>query len=257
MMEHTADRGQQGLLLLGHGTRDEQGRVEFLEFAESVARAADVPVEAAFLEFCEPTIEVSVGRLVERGARSIRAVPVLLFAAGHAKRDIPRALAAAASRHGGLEIVERPVLGCHPRLLELSKLRFDERLAASDEVIVADEVFLAFLGRGSTDPDANAELARFARLRWEASRCGWIETAYLAMTEPSLPRVLDLAERDTWRTIVVQPHLLFPGLLLDRARDEITRRQTASPHKRWLMTAPLGSHELLVSAVLGLDCAKP
>ena len=88
-----------GLLLVGHGTRSRQGEGEFLEVAEQVSRRlTGVCVEPACLELTELTIPQGVSRLVERGARQIVVVPLLLFAAGHAKRDIPAAAEAAALR---------------------------------------------------------------------------------------------------------------------------------------------------------------
>src|SRR5258707_5141020 len=88
-----------GLLLVGHGTRDAAGLDEFAVVVERVRVAASEPVEGCFLELARPTIGEGLARLVDRGVRRVTVVPVLLFAAGHAKRDIPAAVEEAAARH--------------------------------------------------------------------------------------------------------------------------------------------------------------
>src|SRR5687768_1551001 len=95
--------GQSGILLIGHGTRDEGAQAELLATASLLQqRLPAVPVQPAYLELAEPTIADGWSKLVERGVRRIAAVPVLLFAAGHAKKDIPKLLAECSRRSGGL-----------------------------------------------------------------------------------------------------------------------------------------------------------
>src|SRR5262245_61355286 len=119
-----------GLLLVGHGTRSRRGIDEFHQLAEQVARqAAPLAVEPAFLEMCQPTIRDGLQRLFERGARHVMVSPLLLFAAGHAKRDIPRAVSDALAELCVTDQVTTAMaghLGCHPAILELSARRFRE-----------------------------------------------------------------------------------------------------------------------------------
>ena len=98
-MEHIKEqlcRGtseRRGLLLVGHGTRDDQGRSEFMRTAELVAqRAPHLFVEPCYLELARPAIGEGVQRLADRGAIRLTVSPLLLFRAGHAKCDIPFAV---------------------------------------------------------------------------------------------------------------------------------------------------------------------
>ena len=87
---------RKGLLLVGHGTRDPAGLAEFREVAGKVAELApEFRTEACFLELAEPDIGTAVGRLLEARIERLIVAPVLLFSAGHAKRDIPAAVEAA------------------------------------------------------------------------------------------------------------------------------------------------------------------
>jgi sirohydrochlorin cobaltochelatase len=109
---------------------------------------------------------------------------------------------------------------------------------------------LLLIGRGSYDPTANAEMAQFARLRWEAERTAWYEVGFTAMAEPGLDRAITVAGAMPFSHVVVQPHLLFAGELLERINVAAQQAATRFPEKTWSVTPHLGPSDLLVSAVL-------
>ena len=84
---------RQGVLLVGHGTRDPRGTEQFFELAGELTKVLGrVPVRPALLEFQQPTIAQAWEALVAAGVEHIDVAPLLLFAAGHAKQDIPQAI---------------------------------------------------------------------------------------------------------------------------------------------------------------------
>ncbi len=239
-MPHTA------LVIIGHGTRDPQGVAEFRQLVDQVATAApEWIVEPCFLELAEPDVAAGLERAVERGAETVVAMPLLLFAAGHAKRDVPELLDAAKRRHPHVSFRQAAHLGCHPKLIELSVERY--RQCGS---FLADDTLLLLIGRGSYDASANAEMAQFARLRWEAERVGWYEVAFTAMTEPSIDRAIPVVAAMPFSQIVVQPHLLFAGELMDRIRVTVTQARERFPAKIWSLVEHLGPSRQLAEAVL-------
>ena len=151
-----------GVLLVGHGTRDAVGKSELLELARKVAQRLVVPVEPCFLELCAPTIDEAVERLLRSGRQHVLVAPVLLFAAEHAKCDVPAAVDAAldnrAVRHQTVH------LGCHPKIVELSARRCREAVEIDHSVDQRDTLVL-LVGRGSQDQDAIAEMHHFVQLR--------------------------------------------------------------------------------------------
>jgi sirohydrochlorin cobaltochelatase len=241
-----------GLLLVGHGTRSKLGRQEFLALAASVARqAAAVAVEPAFLELAEPAIRQGLSRLVERGARQVVVMPLLLFAAGHAKDDIPAAVQAAADElglpRGSIRHAEH--LGCEEHILKLSRLRFTEALQGQPSV-PAEQTCLLLVGRGSRVESATGEMKEFARLR-DANA-----VAFLAMAQPAVTDILPALAEQNWRRIVVQPHLLFHGELLDRLHAQVQAIAVQHAEQQWIVTSYLGQglaagvdNELLAEAV--------
>lgn len=241
-------RRQQGLLLVGHGTRDRAGRAEFLRLVELTDRRERWTVEGGFLELAEPDIDRAVARLVERGVERVTVAPLLLFAAGHVKDDLPRAMRAALEGHRQVEWRQAGHLGCHAALLELSARRFREALIGRAPR-AAEETLLLMVGRGSRDAGASAETQRFAALRAERTPAGRVETCFYAMAEPSLDAMLAEITNWSYRRVVVQPHLLFHGELLAAIRARVQKAAPAAPRQEWIVTEHLGPDRLLPQAL--------
>lgn len=258
-----------GLLLVGHGTRDPQGQAEFLALAATLERAlAPRPVVACFLELVQPAIADGVRMLLAAGATQIVVAPVLLFAAGHARRDIPAAVVAALRGVRGVTWHQTPAFGCHELLLALAARRASEALERhSQQDLTAgatehrdDSAMLVLVGRGSLDRRATAEMIRFGELlsrhaHLASARVDQLRVAFVAMADPPLPAVLAAATTGPWRRVVVQPHLLFQGELLlaiGRAAQDAAR---AAPHQRWVVAQHLGPDPVVARLVAELAVA--
>ena len=239
-----------GLLIVGHGTRDSQGVRAFLETVGQLAQALpEAAVEPCFLEFVHPTIGGGVERLVNRAIRRIVVVPLMLFAAGHVRRDIPTAVRRAAAFYPHLELTLARHLGCPRGLVNLSERRFQQALGGRPE-IAPEQTGLVLVGRGSDDPGATAEMKEFARIYRQVAPVAWMEVGFLDMARPSLAETLATVAARPVRRIVVQPHLLFPGLLVRSVRRMVDDYARESREIDWVMTEPLGPDPLLVEAVV-------
>ena len=251
-----------GLLIVGHGTRDNLGAAEFRQTVQQVARRSDrFDVQPCFLELASPSIAEGTRQLAERGVRNIRAVPLLLLAAGHVKRDIPASLQTAADQlsdlFGSIELNQASHLGCHASMVELSTKRYLEAISAFESAtggaVLPEETQLLMVGRGSQDPSATDEMRRFASCRNEQTPVASAQTCFLAMAEPSLDAALTRLGSSPWQSIVVQPHLLFRGQLLQQLNQRVKWAASQWPNKQWLVTRHLGPDPLLVDAIVQLS----
>lgn len=242
------DPAAPGLLLIGHGTREPRGIAEFRALVEQVSAALPTTaVEPCFLELSRPTILEGVERLTQRQVRHVQAMPVLLFAAGHVRRDIPRALQVAAEQTG-VEIQPLPHFGCHEDLVALSAQRYREALSRH-HMRAEDQTVLVLVGRGSRDPRATAEMREFAERRFVATPVARLEVAFLAMERPRLAEVLAGVGASQAPRIVVQPHLLFAGSLVQQVQAEVRRAAQHWPGSHWIVAEPLGSDRRLAQVV--------
>ncbi|MEU0190531.1 sirohydrochlorin chelatase [Streptomyces afghaniensis] len=221
------------LLIAGHGTRDEAGAEAFRDFVRELgARHPELPVAGGFIELSPPPLGEAVTELVERGVRRFAAVPLMLVSAGHAKGDIPAALAREQERHPGISYTYGRPLGPHPALLNVLERRLDEALGgggAGRRPGDRADVTVLLVGRGSTDPDANAEVHKAARLLWEGRGYAGVETAFVSLAAPDVPSGLDRCVRLGARRIVVLPYFLFTGILPDRVRLQTEGWAAAHP----------------------------
>jgi len=244
----------EGLLLVGHGTRDETGRREFLVSAGQVQSLwPQTHVAPCFLELAAPSIAQGMDSAYRAGVRRLTVMPLLLFAAGHAKRDIPDAVEAAATNFPDLSVCcLQTSLECHPALLWLSELRFRQALAGRGAVANQDTA-LVMIGRGSSDEDATQRMHQFAELRRRRTPVGQLHVGFIAMQRPTVDEALRAALASGVRRIVVQPHLLFSGELLNQVQQAAADVNCHPPQE--LMVAPhLAPGWPLARGVIQLGC---
>ncbi|PSO52313.1 MAG: hypothetical protein BRC31_05055 [Actinobacteria bacterium QS_5_72_10] len=180
------------LLLIGHGTRNPAAADEAAALCDALRARLGVPVGCGWIEWdlLEPQPAVAAARLRDEGATALVTLPLLAFAAGHAKTDVPGELAAISEAVPELERWHGAVLGQHPRLFDLARRRIDAaRAAAGLTAVEADEALLV-TGPGTSDPDANGELAKAARFLADTTDFRWSEIAVAGVTWPTADEAL-------------------------------------------------------------------
>jgi sirohydrochlorin cobaltochelatase len=240
-----------GVMLCGHGSRNQRAVGEFAALSEILReRLPGIPVEYGYLEFANPVLHSGLDRLREQGLRRILAVPGMLFAAGHAKNDIPSVLKTYEAQHSGLRITYGRELGVDPRMLQAARDRIAEGLKQSPRAIPLSETLLLVVGRGASDPDANSNVAKVMRLLWEGMDFGWGEVAYSGVTFPLVTPALEHAARLGYRRIVVFPYFLFTGVLVKRIYDAADEAQLKYPTIEILNAPYLDAHPMVIETIL-------
>jgi sirohydrochlorin cobaltochelatase len=247
-----------GILLVGHGTRDANGTREFFELTARLAEhVAPIPVEGCLLEFQQPTIPEGWHRLVERGVKRVLVTPLLLFAAGHARQDIPEAIAACAEQTPDVSHQQSPPLSRSGPIINLLTQRIDQ--AARRAGLARDpSTALVMVGRGSHHPCATSDMRVLGEI--VGTRVGFsvLDVGFYAMAEPKLPEVLDrVAASPAVRSIVVQPHLLFQGRLFDAIRRQVDEAASRHPDVSFATGDYLGPTEEVAHAIAARAFAPP
>lgn len=243
-------RSEEVVLLMGHGSRDPEGAAEFLTFARQLAARLNQPVFPGFLELAEPAIAEAINQAVESGARKIIAVPWLLFAAGHVKNDLPAAIQWARQRYPSVSFCYGTPLGVQPELLAI----LGDRLAAIDDQGGYGDVETAVLlvERGSSDPQANADVYRMARLLWEGRQFRTVEVAFVGITTPSMPEGLERCLALGARRVLIVPYFLYTGVLHKRIAALVAARAAVTPECDFRVASHLGQDKRLVLLALRL-----
>ena len=238
-----------GVMVCGHGSRDEDAIAEFESVASGVrARLPRYDVESGFLEFATPVIREGLGKLRARGNELCLAVPGMLFAAGHAKNDIPSVLNTFEAEHPEMEIRYARELGIDDKLLRAAGDRIREALDAAGDGVPLHETMLVVVGRGASDPDANSNVAKVMRMLWEGFGFGWGETAYSGVTFPLVEPALAHAAKLGYRRIVVFPYFLFTGVLVKRIYEHTDRVAARHPGIEFVKAPYLNDHPAVLDA---------
>ncbi|HID76397.1 MAG TPA: hypothetical protein EYP56_10420, partial [Planctomycetaceae bacterium] len=69
---------------------------------------------------------------------------------------------------------------------------------------------------------------------------------------PSLAEAATQLARGPYHRIVIQPHLLFAGRLVERVRQEADRMRRLRPELEWAVAQPLGPDRLVAEAMADL-----
>ncbi len=238
-----------GVMVCGHGSRDDEAIAEFAAVAAGIARRLpQYPVASGFLEFARPIIRDGLDELRGRGVERILAVPGMLFAAGHVKNDIPSVLNEYMARHPQVRIDYGRDLDIDARLLRAAAARIEQTERISSRQVPRGETLLVVVGRGTSDPDANSNVAKVARMLWEGLGFGWCEVCYSGVTFPLVAPGLEHAARLGYRRIVVFPYFLFTGVLVKRIYSIADEMAARHPEIEFLKAPYLNDHPLVLEA---------
>jgi len=272
-----------GILVVGHGTADPVGEAETRKLVGLVAEVCSgIPVELGFLEVIGPSVGEALGRLRSCGVDRVVAAPLLLFTAGHARRDLPEALAAGA---GAIEVVQSAALGSHPEIVRLSRRRREETRRGLPPLDPGQEA-LVFIGRGASDPGAAAQMSDFVRatiacgaagalcrpgvpaancgVRGRHAACtalpappgpGREMVGFVAAARPSVAEALEAVVDPTRpgplpRRVLVQPHLLFRGRVEEQVEAAVELARARHPAIKWAIVPRLGAEPEVARAVV-------
>lgn len=263
------------ILVVGHGTRKAAGADQLRQLVQTMRQLEpEVALFESFLELAEPTIEQALERVKASGTTRVKVVPILLFEAGHARSDIPDAVAAAASRLGIEVVGQSHPLGTSQCILELSEQRYEEialrgfsegcpeqhcaragACGGNCELALSylGEIGLAMVGRGASDAAALEQMRTLTDMTYpRRHHVVWYETGFFTGGSPNVDELFDLAAASSCDTIIVQPHLLFEGALMDQLRAKFRERLERHAPQKWLLTRALGGDPGLARVFLDM-----
>ncbi len=236
-----------GIMVCGHGSRDAGAVREFAQVGEGLKKLfPQYPVDYGYLEFATPIIRTGLDNLRSAGVSRILAVPGMLFAAGHAKNDIPSVLNTYAANNPDITIEYGRELGIDLRMIKAASDRIQEAIDACDTEVPLTETLLMVVGRGASDPDANSNASKVMRMLWEGMGFGWGETCYSGVTFPLVAPGLEHAAKLGYKRIIVFPYFLFTGILVQRIYDYTDKVAALHPEIEFVKAGYLNDHPLVL-----------
>jgi len=240
-----------GVMICGHGSRSQAAVDEFAKLAQRLPEFLpnDWPVEYGYLEFANPVIRVGLNKLRDQGCDEILAVPGMLFSAMHTKNDIPTVLNKYQAETGVKTMYGRE-LGVAPKMIAAAGGRVQEAIdKANAELgeLPLEETALVVIGRGASDPDANSNVSKIARMLWEGFGFGWCEVGYSGVTFPLVEPCLEHVTRLGYKRVIVFPYFLFTGILIDRIYGFTDKVAEAHPDIQFVKASYLNDHDQVIA----------
>lgn len=241
--------GKQILLAVGHGSRVPAAINEAHSFIEALSVHLGHKVELCFLELADPDMATGLSRAAQQAEAggNVVVLPLFLGAAGHQKNDVATALQWARAQFPDVRFQMATPLAPHAKLVRLLTLRINEALAAVPAA-AGDQTAILLIGRGSSDPGGNSEVARLAYLLFSSGRFSTVEYAFQAVSRPTVAEGVRRCHALGARRAIVVPYLLFTGDVEHDIRTvaEKTAREVGLP----LLHVPhLGAHPLLIEII--------
>lgn len=216
-----------GIMVCGHGSRSIEATEEFSQLVDGLKeRFPQYLLDYGFLEFATPIIHDGLENLRSQGVDHIIAIPGMLLAAGHVKNDLPSVVYEYAAEHPEIKIEFGKDLGVDTQMLVAAQQRIEQALEKAGGDVSREDTLLMVVGRGTSDPDANSNVSKIARMLWEGMGFGWGEVCYSGVTFPLVATGLEYAIKLGYKRIVVFPYFLFTGILIKRVysiTDEIIK----------------------------------
>lgn len=231
------------VLYISHGTRVKNGVQQAKVFIESCI--AQIPLaiqEICFLELVDPSIHSGIERCVQRGATEIIIQPVLLLAAGHVKKDIPKEVREASKDFPDMTFIYSSPFGVDPTIIDILSDRLHEQAAP-----VLNESMILLVGRGSSDPDIQKDFTKIKNALSTKENLP-VKTCFLAACEPRFQEGLQDARVSPYKYIFVVPYLMFTGLLMKEMEEEVGK--ATSTDKHFYLCESLGEHPNLTKALV-------
>lgn len=258
------------IILAGHGSRDKDGIAEFESFVRMMKdRYPKQLIGHGYLEFEQPTIVEAVRKVVKAihiekfpssSKLNIVVVPALLSAATHAKNDMPSELHMLRREFPQANIQFASAMDLHPLLLRLCQMRIVAAEEQSRERVTLERVprervkrsdtCLVIVGRGTSDPDANADIAKLARMLEEGMGFGCSFVCYSGTAKPLVADGLKTGARLGYKRMIVLPYFLFDGTLVKRIYQAADNLQKRYPELELLKAQYLGIHPYIADVFM-------
>lgn len=233
------------ILFIGHGSRLAEGNEEIRTFIQQMEPSIDNSyiVETCFLEFEAPNIPTGIAACVAKGATEIYAIPIILLQAGHSKIHIPGAIDEAREQYPNVQFTYGRPIGIHEQVFNILTTRLEA--TGLDIHAKHEDTAILLIGRGGSDPDANSDFYKIARLLWERLDVKTVECAFMGVTAPTVDEGIERCVLLGAKKVIMLPYFLFTGILMERMQTMQKEYSERYPEISVKLAEYFGFHPML------------
>lgn len=119
---------EQGILVIGHGSRAKEAQNIFQSIVAKLRARGFEDVEGVHMELAKPNIQEGVQKLVNKGVKTIVAVPLFIYSGIHIQEDIPQLLQEVGKQYSEVTFKMGQALGDDDLIVDLLQKRVNEAL---------------------------------------------------------------------------------------------------------------------------------
>ena len=236
-------------MICGHGSRHKDTSTEFQNFIKEIKkRFPKNPLSYGFLEISSPNVKLELTKLIRAKTSRILTVPVMLFAAGHIKKDIPDLIKASLSGNSSTKIKISREIGLDQKLIKAAKQKIEETQQTSSQSISKKETLLMMVGRGTSMEKVNKKIEKISRSLRNQIKFLDNDTSFMGITGPRFENSLIISARRKFKRIIIFPYFLFTGVLLDRIHSVTNKISKKFPETEFLISPCFKDHPLVIDA---------
>lgn len=231
------------VLVVGHGSRVQRSNADFENFIrEFQKRIPERDVKISYVELAQPNFKNALEQASSESEK-ITVLPLFLLTAGHIKHDIINAVESARQKFPEVKFRVASALGVHDNMAQVVHKRLKESAVMLPKKNLKTSVLM--IGRGSSDPDANSDFCKIVRLVEETMSYNRIAYCFIAVVRPKIEEVLKRLIQEKPDAVLIQPYLIFPGLLFERLTALVKQYAQAHPDISFQLASTLGEDEFI------------
>jgi sirohydrochlorin cobaltochelatase len=236
------------IMICGDASQDGAEPQVFQQLADTLSKNLEGH-EIAFglMDSNDHSINAGLEDLKSRGASKIVCLPGMLFTPADVKSALPNAINDFDVANPDIDVTLGKDLGIDPKMLLAAQARVLE--AMPDTESMGDTV-LMIVGAGARDAEANAHVAKMARLLLEGMGFAWLEVCYSGEVFPSVDQAIKQTVKLPYKKILVLPYLLFTGRAVEGIYADVDKAAVSYPEHTFIKVQPLGAQQHLIETMV-------
>ncbi len=230
------------VIVVGHGSRVQKSNDAFEHFVEQFARQVpECDFRTAFVELAKPGLRDALHDALAC-AEEVSVLPLFLLTAAHIKHDIMGIVNETRDAFSDKNIYLAQAMGVDRNMVDLVSKRITQ--ACTAHKIDISDAAIVMISRGSSDPDAKNDFCKLVRLVTEKADYKQVDYCFIAVAKPTIEETLNRLIKEGYRTIILEPYLIFNGLLFQRLSALVDRYAQNTPGLTIKLATTLGEDPL-------------
>lgn len=236
------------IMICGDASQDGAEPQAFQQLSDTLSKNIEGhDVAFGLMDSDDHSIHAGLEDLKSRGATKIVCLPGMLFTPADVKSALPNAINNFDVANPDIDVTLGKDLGIDPKMLLAAQARILEAIPDTDSM---GDTVLVIVGAGARDAEANAHIAKMARLLLEGMGFAWSEVCYSGEVFPSVDQAIKQTVKLPYKQMLVLPYFLFAGRAVEGIYADVDKAVASYPEHTFIKAQPLGTQQHLIETMV-------